>query len=685
MKTSLLKTPAYPGSALLALIVAIGIWAVFAYAEKERERDMQQWQVHLGLVADSRHDAVDKWLDGQFGSLRELAENGSLRLYLMQLASREHPGENDIEPAQLSYIRNLILAAAERGGFTEKAKEDAIRANLPGQGDVGLLLLDQEGRLLVATHGARLDRELQSAVAKVLKSREPALQGIYPGASGQPLTAFLAPVFPMQASRRDAAPVAVLVGVKRAADELYPLLTRQIRTTQTGETMLVQQEGNTAVYLSPLADGSAPLKKRLSLDTPRLEAAYALKNPGAFGQVRDYRGVDVLVTSRVLTQAPWILVQKVDAQEALQESNAHQRFLMTTFLLAIFFVAAILVAAWRHGSSVRERRAAEALRLKSQELEAQSELLHSITDHITDFIYIVDQDQRFAYANRTLAQAWSLTPQDFVGKTLSSVLGPNVAQTIWGMADEAMTAHEPRIATGSLELERGASRIYHSEAIPLSAGVHPARRALIVSHDITTLQQDQARREQLMRRIVTTLMRAVDLHDPFTANHSSKTTQVALAIGRGMNLDKGDMESLEMAANLANVGKLFVPKEILTKTEPLTEEEQQALRKHVQYSVEILSGLEFPGSVLETIAQKQEHIDGSGYPNGLPGDRILLTAKILAVANAFVAMVNARAYRTGMAEEEALDRLLSETKSRYDRQVVAALFHVAETHPEWIG
>lgn len=684
MKTLSFKNPAYLGSALLALFIAIGIWFVFAYAAKERARDLQQWQVHLGLSADSRYDAVDRWLEAQFNNLHGLAVNGSMQLYLMQLASREQPRQGEIEPAQLSYIRNLVLVTADRGGFIEKSRAETVGANLPGQADVGLMLLDQDGKLILSTPGIKLGREVENTVARVIKSREPAIQDIYLGDSGQPLLGFVVPVFPLQVSKKEAAPIAVLVGIKRARDELYPLLTRQIRTTQTDETLLVRREDGSAVYLSPLTDGSALLKKRLSLESQRLEAAFALMNPGAFGQMRDYRGMEVLVTSRAFMRAPWVLVQKIDAKEALKESDAHQRFVMTAFLLATLFVAAALVASWRHGSSVREHHAAEQLRIKSNELRSQAELLNSITDNIRDFIYIVDQDQHFMYVNKPLAEAWGLTPQDFVGKTLSSVLGSNVAQTIWSLASSALAGNESRIATDALQLQREVTRTYHSAAIPLLADVHHNKTVLVVSHDITVLQENQVRRDQLMRSLLATLMRAVDLHDPFTANHSSKTTQVALAIGREMDLGKQDMETLEMAANLANVGKLFVPKEILIKPEPLTDEEQQILHEHVNHSVAILSGLDFPGPVLETIAQKQEYIDGSGYPKGLHGDQMLLTAKILSVANAFVAMVNSRAYRTGMTMNAALDQMISETQTRHDRHVVAALFHVAENHPEWI-
>ncbi|NHZ69948.1 MAG: hypothetical protein GWP20_01820, partial [Thermotogales bacterium] len=87
--------------------------------------------------------------------------------------------------------------------------------------------------------------------------------------------------------------------------------------------------------------------------------------------------------------------------------------------------------------------------------------------------------------------------------------------------------------------------------------------------------------------------------------------------------------------------------------------------------------------VLDTIEQKQEHLDGSGYPHGLSNDEILLTARILAVSNAFVALVSSRAYRDAVDIEQALNQLLQETGSKYDRHVVAALFHIAENRSDW--
>ena len=145
----------------------------------------------------------------------------------------------------------------------------------------------------------------------------------------------------------------VVFGVFSAERVLYPLLQAGVPMTLSDESLLVTERDRQVVYLSPTRDGGEPTRKTLPMDRGRLAAAAALAQPGAFGEYRNYQGREVLATSRALQTTPWLLLQQVDATQALLESNRHRRFLITVFSLLLFFIAATLVAAWRHGSSVR--------------------------------------------------------------------------------------------------------------------------------------------------------------------------------------------------------------------------------------------------------------------------------------------------------------------------------------------
>lgn len=658
--------------ALLVLLVALGIWGLFAYIQLEQRRDLADWQQRLGMLADDRVADIEAWVQAQFAPLDELANNASLQLYVSQLGLAGTPEAGAVEPAQLGYLRNLIVASAERAGYLAPAPQ--VPANLPPSTRTGLAVLDGRGNLRVATPGfPTLGAQEQALVERVLSGNRAALQALPVGADGSLRVAFAVPVPAVQGLGTPGRPVGVLLGIRRADTELLPRLQRSSRLAGETRSLLVTLEDNLVVLLGPLADGSRPGERRLALDTPGLAATELVRKPGGFGLYRDHQGREVLATSRPVPSLPWVLIQQADAAAALRESREHARFLLSVFGLALALVAIGLVAAWRHGSSIRAQAMNEELRRKSQALETQTHLLHAVTDNIQDFICLLDAQGRLLFANQALARALDVTPADLRGKDLASVLGPDTARRL---EDWMQAPHEEGQV---LELDiAGRSGRYQCvvQRLPDQPDLRSAR--LLVLHDVTELEEAQRKRARQLTQLVQALMRAVDKHDPYSADHSARTARVAVAIGKALELPPRDLQTLELAASLANVGKIFVPKEILTKTGPLTPEEQAILQQHVQYSLDILSTIEFDGPVLETIAQKQEHLDGSGYPKGLTGDRILLTAKILAVANAFVALVSPRAYRDAVDVETALSRLLEEAGSKYDRHVVAALFHIAE-------
>ena len=206
---------------------------------------------------------------------------------------------------------------------------------------------------------------------------------------------------------------------------------------------------------------------------------------------------------------------------------------------------------------------------------------------------------------------------------------------------------------------------------------------LLVMGDVTALRHAQRRNMDLLRHLVLTLVSAVDRHDPWSANHARRMTEVADVLARELGFSDQERGTLTLAASLANIGKVMIPVEVLTKREPLTEEEQALVHRHVEFGLDLLKGLQFEGPVLEIIAQKQERPDGRGYPLGLEAERLTLAGQILAVANAFVALVSARAWRPGMTVAAAIEELMHATGTQFDRRVVAALYHVAENRRDW--
>lgn len=662
-KTNLKGLSAAIFAILLFGFIAVGLWLIVEYADKERQRDLQNWQSRLALLAEIRAESVENWVSQQQAQLRELADNASLRLFLTEHASTS--ADASVLSAQQAHVRNLLHISAERFAVTDSQRRQSI--NLQQQTPFGLALLDGEARLMMASKGFDLALEQHAEIVQqTLKTAKSQIIDFHKAGQSAVL-GFIAPVFRIQ-DLDSRVPVGAVVVMLDPEKDLYPLLENRQSATETDETLLVKQQGPALIYISPIRH-ERRLFHQLPDNNNLLAASNAFHNPGAFVRMADYSGEAVLMTGRKLGQTHWGLIQKINAKEALAESNRHQQFLLTTFSVLILFLAAAFIAVWRHGTSLR-------LQQISDTLENRTALLNAVTDNIREHIFLLDPQDRIVFANPSFAALYELQVSELIGKHLPSILGVEQAQQLKVISQQ--------IDSNTLLLLNNTQQngIYHVSVKQLSSGEHQGE-VLYVLHDITQLKQEQEKREQLGQGIINTLVRAVDLHDPHCANHSQRTREVAVEIGRAIELNDAQLESLQIAALLANIGKLVLPREVLTKLEPLSEEEAAQLRRHIEYSVEILSDLSFNGPVLDIIAQKNERMDGSGYPKGLAGDDILLESRVLAVANAFVAMVSSRAYREGHSVKEVTDILLQQSGSLYDRHVVAALFHIAENRANW--
>ena len=167
-------------------------------------------------------------------------------------------------------------------------------------------------------------------------------------------------------------------------------------------------------------------------------------------------------------------------------------------------------------------------------------------------------------------------------------------------------------------------------------------------------------------------------------NHVFHVAILAMILGKAQALSEQELTYLGLGALFHDLGLNKIPKQILRNNPQITAAEKNYFKLHVRYALEQINNIpNFPEPVCEIVSQHHEYLDGSGYPKGLTGDQMLLTGKILSVANAFVALVSPRAYREGTSVEETLDQLMQEAGVKYDRQVLASLFHIAENRKDW--
>jgi len=189
-----------------------------------------------------------------------------------------------------------------------------------------------------------------------------------------------------------------------------------------------------------------------------------------------------------------------------------------------------------------------------------------------------------------------------------------------------------------------------------------------------------------VKSTIKALAAAIDAKDPYTRGHSQRVVQYSLMCGRSLSLSHRELETIEYSGILHDIGKIGIPDAILSKKGLLTDEERCEIRKHPVISANIIHDIPFLKPVIEIVRHHHEKYDGSGYPDGLIGESIPKGARILAVADAFDAMMSDRPYRAHMPQNHAIIELRKHSGKQFCPIAVDAFLFALETEPglhEW--
>ena len=682
------------GVAVLLVVIAAGVFFSFRFVEDERQRALNEWQIKLGIVADSRVAAINDWVQYNFATIRDLTENASLQLYLSEISEAQGDASKVTDAAaSLGYLRNLLVAVADKTGFGPPVSASVdINSNVEKTGIAGLALTDGDGKPLVITPAMPpLTGKLRTGIATALNGA-PTVIDMYKGATNLPTIGFALPIYGIQADA-GAKGLGVAVGIRVVGDDLFSLLRQPGDTSKTAETYLVRRNENTVEFLTPLADGTAALNRSMAFDTPELAAAFAIEKPGGFAIKRDYAGNEVLVVSRAIPDVPWILVRTISRAEALEANESRLRNLLIVFILIIVGVTVAMIAVWRHGTSLRAAAAAEKFRISSERFENISKFMRVITNSQPTHIVAVDGTTTYTFANEPAAKAAGIAPEEMLGKKMAGVMGPVKAKfyadvnkdilKTFADLEEAKTPDSVRLARRSFvqRFEEGDEmQILKTDHIPLRGDRDHPPGVLMIMDDITEFSREQLKSEARLKQLVTTLATVVDKRDPSSDSRSSDAGDVARAIAEELGCGRKDIDTAGFAGNLKNLGSLYIPPELMGKPlDELDETARKSLATSYITSANLLQGIDFEGPVVETIRQSEEHVDGTG-PQKLQGEGILLTSRIVAVATAFVELTCPRDGSKGMALEDATAELLRASGTIYDRRVVSALLNHLENH-----
>jgi PAS domain S-box-containing protein len=337
--------------------------------------------------------------------------------------------------------------------------------------------------------------------------------------------------------------------------------------------------------------------------------------------------------------------------------------------------ARLAPAVKREIGEARERR---ARRDAEEGLRAAEEQFRGLVEQSIAGIYII-QDGKFVYVNRRFAE----------------ILGYDAANEVVGRDPLSLVVEKDQGTVREymrLRLEgemRSVSYTYtaiRKDGALIDVGVHGSRATHAGRPAVIGLMQDiseKKRAEEEIQRYVAQLEKAFmstvgvattlsEMRDPYTAGHERRVAEIAVAIGKEFGFDDRRLEGLRVAGYLHDVGKMTIPSEILSKPGRLSAIEFQLIQGHARASYDVLKDVEFPWPVAQVALQHHERMDGSGYPQGLVGEAIMIEARIMAVADVVEAMSSHRPYRAGLGIEKALNEIERGRGSAYDTQAADA-------------
>ena len=203
-----------------------------------------------------------------------------------------------------------------------------------------------------------------------------------------------------------------------------------------------------------------------------------------------------------------------------------------------------------------------------------------------------------------------------------------------------------------------------------------------------TFKDERERSRQLTRSYMATvraLSNAVEARDYYTGKHAERVARYAIEIARSLGVARPDAAETEFGFLLHDIGKVAMPDAILFKPGALTDEERTQMKRHPVVGAEMLEGIEFLAEAAKVVRSHHERWDGTGYPDGLAGEEIPLSARVFAVADVLDALTTDRPYRPRMGLAEARQLIVESSGSHFDPRVVAAFREVGDAVIERIG
>jgi len=594
---------------VMALILVLFV------ARNDVSREKEALENEMSLIAQSRAKAFSIWMGQQKTVIDSIAATPATQLYLADRFDPNAKSDDDdrIQQGQQQYIASQLKAIASRSGFSVDRPD--VRSNAMVPQASGISVISPNGVQIAATGGPL---PYPGPLMKEMKSNHQTYTRLLSLPEG-PALAILAPVQAPLADLKSPV-VGYVYGVRFLEREALDTLVQVGQRFHSAQTnLLIDQQ----VVLSAPAGVTSPVFDITRLETNRMiEEANILAVRASVPGLLEH-GVSIIFA--------------VSAKEALDpiKESARLRVILILALLFLFIIA--MLAAWRHGASVIMSEAASDARHRAEKEEALRKFLQHIADRQPTIVAVADGEDILRFSNKELQSLTQVT-DEIAGVPVPKLFGEH-AQKIQKLIEEARAADFDSDDFPDILLQIQ-NHYYHFSAVPMEEAEH----ILLVGSDLTELLSERERREANMAALIDTLTNLIDARDPGSANHSLRVSRLAEALGGELGYDELTQDTLHTAGQLMNLGKILLPRKLLTKDGKLTDEERTLVSDAIAKTSTLLKDVPFDGPVAETIA-------GIGHENPTR------LSQIITICNAFVSMISPRSFRKPLTPHEAIETL----------------------------
>jgi PAS domain S-box-containing protein len=663
---------------ILTVVVVIGIVFAFAYHTMSETKSMMEVDIlqRQQSITSARVEMTDAWLESLVEKSVRLVGSDLFQIFASEMDKLpsvpllfNSPGTEEKTP--------------DAGGVQGKDDQvDQLRSQLPlmrtmlsefvsFSGFAAARIVNSRAETYIATEVSF--SPLSSYQRKLVQQVTETSRRVYAPLEIQPkgitLDIYL-PIMSPSYQGTTGKPVAVIILSQLVDSKLSEVLSPGLVDEKGRKLKMVQKNGD--IYQN-IASGATILRQVVDFPVKTDDSTLPFGIRSAYGE-----NMTVYSSGIRLRATDWWIIAENDVSITNVILSDRAKIIYSIAGLIALAMALLVSAGWwrivgREQSSINSH----ITNLLSV-IDEQKKLLDGINSAITDPISLSDGKGAYRYVNNAFANAVGRSVDDVVGLDGPAVFGFDTAKRLNTSDQHVLMTGESVSVTEVLWLQ---SKRYHFQIskTPLKdVNSRTVQGIVSVFRDITQLVETQERSRRVVQQTIDALVRTIEEADPFLGGHSRIMGGIASLIAKQLRLSEKDTATIEAAANLSQIGKMFVPRGILLKPGVLTPEEKVEMERHVEYARNVLKDIEFDLPVVETICQMNERLDGKGYPKGLVGDEISVLARVLSVANAFTAMAKPRSYRPALPVDEALNILERQT-GNYDSDVVKILRQVLNT------